>query len=152
MWRQSFKSSGETTGNNWDVCLRDKHPKSVFERHHRTAATASAFRKDDEDCSLFLQFTTQIGQRVRAAIFPPHWQRIENDCREGAGHSALKENVARSYRKGALAMAGNKRCSKSECVEMTAMICNEHKRPVRRQLLTADDLESVRDSEITSQQ
>jgi hypothetical protein len=89
---------------------------------------------------------------MRAAIFPPHWQSVEHDCRECAGHRALKENVARSDGKGALAMTGSKRCSKSECIEMTAMIRNEHERPVRGQFLPARYRESVRDREISSQQ
>jgi hypothetical protein len=62
----------------------------------------------------------------------------------------LKENVARTYRKCPLAMARNKRCSKSQRIEMTAMIRRKHKRPVRRQLLATDDCEPMRDREITS--
>ena len=49
-------------------------------------------------------------------------------------------------------MTGSKRCSKSECIEMTAMIRNEHERPVRGQFLPARYRESVCDREISSQQ
>src|SRR5512132_3771501 len=89
---------------------------------------------------------------MRAAIFPPHWQSVEHDCRECAGHRALKENVAGGDGKDALAMARSKRRSKNKRIEMTAMIRNEHERPVRRQLFAAGDLESVRDREVSSQQ
>src|SRR5213593_1269122 len=152
MWRQSFKSSSETTGNNRHVCLRDEHPKSVFERHHRAVATASTFRKDDEDRSFFLQFPAQIGQGMRPAIFPPHRQGVEHDCRKRAGHSSLKENVPCGYRKRAFAMASTERCSKNQCVEVAAVIRNEHKGPVRRQVFPAGYREAVRDREISSQQ
>ena len=67
-------------------------------------------------------------------------------------HFRLKEDVARGDGKGAFAMAGSERRSKSQCVEMTAMIRREHKRPVCRQLLAADDRESMCDREVTSQQ
>src|SRR5438477_8860767 len=89
---------------------------------------------------------------MRAAIFSPHRQRIQHDCREGAGHSALKEHVTCGDWKGAFAMARNEGCSKNQGVEMTAMVRGEHKRSVRRQLLAADDRESMRDRKITSQQ
>jgi len=89
---------------------------------------------------------------MRAAIFPPHWQSVEHDCRECAGHRALKENVACGDGKDALAMARSKRRSKNERIEMTAMIRNEHERPVRGQFLPARYRESVRDREISSQQ
>ena len=69
-----------------------------------------------------------------------------------AGHSSLKENVACGYRKRAFAMAGIERCSKNQCVEVAAMIPNEHKWPVRRQVFPAGYRKSVRDREITSQQ
>ena len=58
----------------------NEHPKSVFERHHRAVATASAFRKDDEDRSFFLWCTAQLGKGVGPAIFPPHQQGVEHDC------------------------------------------------------------------------
>jgi hypothetical protein len=49
-------------------------------------------------------------------------------------------------------MARSERCSKSKCIEMTAMIRDQHKRPVRGQLFPAGNLESVGDGEISSQQ
>jgi hypothetical protein len=64
----------------------------------------------------------------------------------------LKENVACGYRKRALAMARSKRCSKSECIEMTAMIRDEHKWPVRRQFRPPRYRKSMCDGEINSQQ
>jgi hypothetical protein len=64
----------------------------------------------------------------------------------------LKENVACGYRKRAFAMAGTERCSKNQCVEVAAVIRNEYKWPVRRQVFSAGYRESVRDREITSQQ
>src|SRR5262249_14815755 len=134
------------------VCFCDQHAKSMFERHHGTVARASAFRKDDEDRFFFLQFPAQIGKRVRSAILSPHRQRVEHDCRKCAGHLGLKENVARGYREGAFAVAGNECCYKNQCVEMTAMIRGEHKRPMRRQLLTSDDREAMRDREVASDQ
>jgi hypothetical protein len=63
----------------------------------------------------------------------------------------LKENVARSDGEGAFAMPRYERCSKSERVEVTAMIRCEHKRTVRRQFLTSDDREAMCDREVTSQ-
>src|SRR5947207_8392855 len=89
---------------------------------------------------------------MRPAIFPPHRQGVEHDCRKRAGHSSLKENVACGDRKGAFAMARSERCSKSKCIEMTAMIRDEHKRPVRGQLFTAGNFESMCDGEISSQE
>jgi len=64
----------------------------------------------------------------------------------------LKENVACGYRKRAFAMAGTQRCSKNQCVEVAAMIRNEHKGPVRRQVFPAGYRESMRDGEISSQE
>src|SRR5438132_337895 len=89
---------------------------------------------------------------MRAAIFPPHWQSVEHDCRERAAHSALKENVASSYGKGAFAMARTERGSKNQRVEVAAMIRCEHKRTVRRQFLPARYRESMCDHEVSSQQ
>src|SRR4029450_6915555 len=91
-------------------------------------------------------------QGVWPAIFSPHWERIEHDCRKRAGHFRLKEHVARGDGKRAVAMAGGARWCKSESVEMTAMIRGEHKWAVRRQLLPADDGEAMCDREITSDQ
>jgi hypothetical protein len=51
----------------------------------------------------------------------------------------LKKDVARGDGKGTFAMAGSECRSKSQCVEMTAMIRGEHKRPVCGQFLAADD-------------
>jgi hypothetical protein len=121
----------------------------MFERHHGTVATAPTFREDDEDCLFFLQLSAQISEGVRAAILSPHWQGVEDDCRKRTRNGALKENVARSDRERAFAMPRYQRCSKREGVEMTAMIRCEHKRTVRRQLLTADDRQSMCDREVT---
>src|SRR2546430_17307162 len=86
-----------------------------------------------------------------AAIFSPHWQRVEHDCRKRAGHAALKENVARCDGESAFAMPRSQRSAKSQRIEMTAMIRCKHKRPVRRQVLTADDREPIGDREKSSQ-
>src|SRR5437588_12685384 len=106
MWRQSRKSSRETARHNGHVCLRNEHPESVLERHHGACATAAALGVDDEDRSFFLYFAAQIGQGVGAASFSPHWQGVEHDRRERAGHIALKKNIARGGGHGAFAMAG----------------------------------------------
>jgi len=89
---------------------------------------------------------------VRAAILSPHRQCIEHYCRKRAGHFRLEEDVARGDWEGVFAMAGRERCSKSQCVKVTAMIRCEDERPLRWQLLTADDRQSVCDREVTSQQ
>ena len=123
----------------------------MLERHHRTGVTAPAFREDDEDGFFVLQFPAQIGQGMRSAIFSPHWQRVEHDCRERAGHIALKEDVPRRDGESAFTMAGSQGGSKNQRVKMTAMIRCKHKRTVRRQLLAAFDRESMRDREISSQ-
>src|SRR5207237_589854 len=86
------------------------------------------------------------------AIFSPHRQCVEHDRRKRAGHFRLKEDVACGDGEGAFAMAGSECCSKSQCVEVTAMIRCEHKRPVRRQLLAADDRQAMCDREVTSDQ
>ena len=65
-------------------------------------------------------------------FFSPHRQGVKHDCRKCACRFRLKEDVARGDGKGAFAMAGSECCSKSQCVEMAAMIRGEHKRPVRR--------------------
>src|SRR5437762_11493745 len=105
----------------------------MLERHHRACAAASAFREDDENRFFFLQLLTQICEGVRAAVLSPHRQRVEHDCRKRAGHFRLKEDVSRGDGKCSFSMAGSERCSKSERVEMTAMIRGEHKWPVHRQ-------------------
>jgi len=51
----------------------------------------------------------------------------------------LEEDIARGDGEGAFAMAGSECRPKGQCVEVTAMIRCEHKRPVRRQVLAADD-------------
>ena len=107
----------------------------MLERHHRAAAAASAFREDDENRFFFLQLLAQIGEGVRAAVLSPHRQRVKHDCRKRAGHFRLKEDVARGDGKRAFSMAGSECCSKSQRVEVTAMIRCEHKRPVPRQFL-----------------
>src|SRR5262245_2551153 len=48
-------------------------------------------------------------------------------------------------------MTRPERCSQNQRVEMTAMICCEHERPVCRQLLPARDCESMSDREVNSQ-
>ena len=74
------------------------------------------------------------------------------DCRKCARHFRLEEDVARGDGKGAFAMAGSQCRSKSQCVEMTAMIRGEHKRPVHWQPIAANDRQSVRNREITPNQ
>ena len=49
-------------------------------------------------------------------------------------------------------MASAERCSKNQCVEVAAVIRNEHKGPVRRQVFPAGYREAVRNREISSQQ
>ena len=87
-----------------------------------------------------------------AAILSPHRQGVKHDCRKCARHFRLEEDIARSNGKGAFSVAGNECRSKSQCVEMAAMIRREYKRPVRWQLLATDDRESMSDREVTSQQ
>src|SRR4029450_361104 len=128
LWRQSFKSPNKTARHHWHICFCDQHPQSVLERHHRASAAASAFRENDEDRFFFLQFLTQIGEGVRPATFSPHRQRVEHDCRKRTGHLRLKKDVACGNGEGAFAVPGYECCSNSECIEMTAMICREHKR------------------------
>ena len=48
-------------------------------------------------------------------------------------------------------MTRPERCSQNQRVEMTAMICREHERPVCRQFLPARDCESMSDREVNSQ-
>ena len=64
----------------------------------------------------------------------------------------MKENIACGDGKSAFTVARRKCCSKSQCVEMAAMIRYEHKWSVRRKLLPAHDRESMCDSEVNSQQ
>ena len=64
----------------------------------------------------------------------------------------MKENIARGDGKSAFAVARRKRCSESQCVEMTAMIRYNHKRSVRRQILAAHDRESMCDRKVNSEQ
>jgi hypothetical protein len=124
----------------------------MFEWLYRAVATASTFGEDDEDGSFFLQFPAQIGKRVRAAILPPHRQSVEHDCRKRAGHIALKENIAGGDGKGAFAMARSKCSSKSQRIEVAAMIRGKDKRPVRRQILAAHDCKSMSYREVNSEQ
>src|ERR1043165_9377084 len=87
-----------------------------------------------------------------AAILSPHGQGVKHDCRKCACRFRLEEDVARGDGKGAFAMAGSKCRSEGQCVEMTAMICCEHKRPVHREPIAANDRYSVRNREITPDQ
>jgi hypothetical protein len=64
----------------------------------------------------------------------------------------LKENIAGGDGKGAFAMARSKCSSKSQRIEVAAMIRRKHKRPVRRQILAAHDRESMCDRKVNSQQ
>src|SRR4029453_18023380 len=132
LWRQSFKTSNKTARDDWHICFCDQHPQAVLERHHRASAAAPAFRKNDEDRFFFLQFLAQISEGVWPPTLSPHRQRVKHDCRKRTGHLRLKKHIARGNREGTFAMPGDERCSKSECVEMTAMICREHKRSMCR--------------------
>ena len=89
---------------------------------------------------------------MRTTVFPPHRQSVEHDCGEHTDCSGLKEDVACSDRESAFAMTRLERRTKNQRVEMTAMICREHERPVCRQFLAARDCESMSDREVNSQQ
>src|SRR5213075_1716140 len=110
-----------------------------------------AFREDDENGFFFLQFATQLCKSVRTTVFPPHRQSVEHDCGEHTDCSGLKEDVTCGNRESAFAMARPERCSQNQRVEMTAMICCEHERPVCRQFLPARDCESMSDREVNAQ-
>ena len=151
LWRQRFKGSNKTARHDRHVGFRDQHSKPVLERLHQTVTTASTFREDDEDRFLFVQFLAKIGERVRATVFSPHRQSVKHDCRKRACYFRLEKDIASGNGKRAFSVAGNECRSKSQCVEMAAMIRREYKRPMRRQLLAADDRESMSDCEVTSQ-
>lgn len=124
----------------------------MFESHHRAIASASAFRKDNENRFFFSEFPPQIGQRVGPAIFSPHWQSIEHDCRKNAGRFGLKKNIAGGDGKSAFTMSWRKCCAESERIEMAAMICRKDKWPMRRQILAACNRKAMGDGEVTPQQ
>src|SRR5712691_2329370 len=89
---------------------------------------------------------------MRTTVFSPHRQSVEHDCGEHTDRSRLKEDVACGDRESAFAMTRPERCSQNQRVEMTAMICRKHERPVWRQVFPAGYHESMRDGEISSQQ
>lgn len=64
----------------------------------------------------------------------------------------MKEDVARGDGKCAFAVPGSECCSKSQRVEMTAVVRCEDKGAVRRQVFAANNCETMRDREITSDQ
>src|SRR5882757_3709559 len=88
---------------------------------------------------------------MRTTVFSPHRQSIEHDCGEHTDCSRLKEDVACRDWERAFAMTRPERCSQNQRVEMTAMICREHERPVCRQFLPTRDCESMSDREVNSQ-
>ena len=88
---------------------------------------------------------------MRTTVFSPHRQSVEHDCGEHTDCSRLKEDVASGDRESAFAMTRPERCSQNQRVEMTAMICREHERPVCRQFLPARDCESMSDRKVNSQ-
>src|SRR4029453_19434420 len=88
---------------------------------------------------------------MRTTVFSPHRQSVEHDCGEHTDYSGLKEDVASSDRKRAFTMTRPERCSQNQRVEMTAMICREHERPVCGEFLPARDCESMSDREVNSQ-
>src|ERR687891_196027 len=88
---------------------------------------------------------------MRTTVFSPHRQSVEHDCREHTDCSRLKEDVACGDRESPFAMTRPKRCSQNQRVEMTAMICREHERPVCGKFLPARDCESMSDRKVNSQ-
>src|SRR5260370_7650986 len=88
---------------------------------------------------------------MRTTVFSPHRQSVEHDCREHTDCSGLKEDVASSDRESAFAMTRPERCSQNQRVEMTAMICRQHERPVCGQFLPARNCDPMTDRKINSQ-
>src|SRR5262249_26631979 len=145
------KGSNKTARHNRHICFRDQHAESMLERHHRTGARASALREDDENRFFLLQFATQLCKSMRTTVFPPHRQSVEHDRGKHTNHSRLKKDVACRDRESTFAMTRPERCSQNQRVEMTAMICRKHKRPVCRQFLTARNCESMSERKVNSQ-
>src|SRR4029077_7837053 len=89
---------------------------------------------------------------MRTAVFSPHRQSIKHDRGEHTNCRGFKEDVASGDRESAFTMTRAQRCSQNQRVEMTAMICREHERPVYRQFLPARDCESMSDREVNSKE
>src|SRR5215472_17339883 len=88
---------------------------------------------------------------MRTAVFPPHRQSVEHDCREHTDCSRLKEDVACGDRESAFAMTRFERCSQNQRIEMTTMICCQHEGSVCRQFLPTQDCQPMSERKVNSQ-
>jgi hypothetical protein len=150
MRRQRFKGSSEVTRNYGNICFRDDHAETMFERGHHAVATARAFGKNDEDAFFFAQLAPELGESMWSTIFSPHRQRIKGDCRKNTGRATLKENVSGSNRKRFFTVARRKRGNQGDRIEMAAVICREHERTASREVFSSFNRQTMRAGKIDS--